>query len=253
MKSELAINRRFPFANNVGFHLFCIMSFAEISKTDNKILPSCYHQFKFPIASITLVLIQLISLFILNFEARLTQFNYYQDCKRLNGCADSYYCELYEEKCWSCEHHSTTCPEEIDSEAREELADNYSGWDVYTVTVGPVLSEDEYKCLSNLYCIEQEEHNLFDNDVPCPYWENRDTDVPFNAGICVVLIFVEMILAYSIYKEINQVFAEEAYYNNVIGKSEQRHSFAALLFRMSLCLRRIYLPWVSFSNNVVHM
>jgi len=111
------------------------------------------------------------------------------------------------------------------------------------------LSEDEYKCLSNLYCDEQEEQKLFDNDVTCPYWENRDTDIPFNAGICVVLIFVEIILAYSIYKEINQVIREEAYYNKVLGKSERRHSFAALLFRMSLFLRRTYLPWVSFSNN----
>ena len=157
------------------------------------------------------MIVQLISLFILNFEARLTKFNYYQNCKRLNGCADSYYCELHEEKCWSCEHSITTCPEEIDSEAREELADNDSGWEIYTATVGPVLSEDEYKCLSNLYCDEQEEQKLFDNDVTCPYWENRDTDIPFNAGICVVLIFVEIILAYSIYKEINQVIREEAY------------------------------------------
>jgi len=253
MKTELAHNRRSPFANNAGLHLYCIMNFAEMPNKNSNILPTCYHQLKYAITSITLVIIQLTSLFILEFEARLAQFNYYQDCKRLNGCADTYYCELHEEMCWSCEYSITNCSEEIDSEARKELADNHSGWDVYTVTVGPVLSEDEYDCLSNLYCIEQEEHNLFDKDVPCPYWENRDTDVPFNAGICVVLIFVEMILAYSIYKDINQVFAEEAYYNNVIGKSEQRHSFAALLFRMSLFLRRTYLPWVSFSNNVVHM
>ena len=253
MKSELARNRRFSFSDKKGFHFYCIMNFAEMSNKNSNILSTCYHQLKYAIASITLVLIQLISLFILDFEARFTQFNYYQDCKRLNACADSYYCELHEDMCWSCEYSITNCSEEIDSEAREELADNYSDWEVYTVAVGPVLSEDEYKCLSNLYCIEQEEQNLFGNDVPCPYWESRDTDVPFNAGICVVLIFVEMILAYSIYKEINQVLAEEAYFNNVIGKSKRRHSLASLLFRMSLFLRRTYLPWVSFSNNVVHM
>ena len=251
IKSELALNRRSHFANNVGFHFYCIKSFTEMSNTNSNILPTCYHQLKYAIASITLVLIQLISLFILSFEARLTQFNYYQDCKKLNGCADSYYCELHEEKCWSCEYSITNCSEEIDSEAREELADNHSDWEVYTVTVGPVLSEDEYDCLSNLYCTEQEEQNLFDNDVPCPCWENREMDAPFNVGICVVLIFVEMILAYSIYKEINQVLAEEAYYDKVIGKSERGFSFAANLFRMSLLLRRTYLPMVSFSNNLL--
>ena len=132
------------------------MSFAEMFNKNSNILPTCYPQLKYAIASITLLLIQVISLFILKFEARLTQFNYYQDCKRLNGCTDSYYCELHEEKCWSCGHSITICPEEIDSEAREELADIYSGWEVYTVTVGPILSEDEYMGLSNLFCIQQE-------------------------------------------------------------------------------------------------
>ena len=165
IKSELALNRRFSVSGNEGFHLYCIMNFAEISNTNSNILSTCYHQLKYAIASIFLVIIQLISLFMVDFEARLTQFNYYQNCKRLNGCADSYYCELYEEKCWSCEHSITTCPEEIDSEAREELADNDSGWEIYTATVGPVLSEDEYKCLSNLYCDEQEEQSLFDDDM----------------------------------------------------------------------------------------
>jgi len=243
------------FANDVGFHLYCITKFAEERDTESdstnwKFLPTCFHQLKYAIASITLVIIQLTSLFILNFEVRLTQFNYYQDCKRLNGCADSYYCELYEEKCWSCEYSIATCPDEIDSEAREELADNHSDWDVYTVTVGPNLTEDEYNCLSNLYCHYQKEQNLFGNDVPCPFWEKREMDAPFNAGICVVIIFIEIMLAYSIYKDINQVFAEEAYYKEAIDESEKKRkdSFAALLFRMSLCLRRTYLPLVSFSN-----
>ena len=76
-------------------------------------------------------------------------------------------------------------------------------------------------------------------------------DAPFNVGICVVLIFIEIMLAYSIYKEINQVFAEEAYYDKLIGKGERGSSFAAVLFRMSLFLRRTYLPVVSFSNNLL--
>jgi len=223
VKSELALNCRWPFANG-GFHLYCIMS-----KTNSNLVPTSFYQLKS--ASISLMLIQLN--FFLDFEARLTQFNNHQDCKKLNGCVDSYYCELYEEKCWSCEHFSTTCPKEVDSEALEELTENNSGWDIFTVTVGPVLSEGEYKCLSNLFCDEQEEQNLVDG-VTCPYWENKVKDVPFNVGICVILIFVEMILAYSIYKEINQAIAEEAYYNNIIGKGERRHSFAVLLFRVSL-------------------
>lgn len=232
------------FVHTGSFHLYCILSFVISSETQNNFFRTS--QLKSAIASISLVLIQYISLYILELEALLTKFNYYQDCTVLNGCENGYYCEISEEKCMSCKFSNPTCPEEFNSEDREDLSTNYSSSEIFTVSVGPELSTGEYKCLSKLYCNEQENHNISSSYAKCPYWENNEMKVSINGGTYIVVIFVGMMLAYSIYNDINQVIIEESFLSNFIDKSGKRRLLAPSLLRISLFLRRIYLPWVSF-------
>ena len=70
--------------------------------------------------------------------------------------------------------------------------------------------------------------------------------VSINGGTYIVVIFVGMMLAYSIYNDINQVIIEESFFSNFIDKSGKRRLLAPSLLRISLFLRKIYLPWVSF-------
>jgi len=242
MKAELADEDHPFFVHTGGFHLYCILSFAISSESQNNIFRTSH--LKSAIASISLVLIQHISLYILELEALLTKFNYYQDCTVLNGCESGYYCEIFEEKCMSCKFSNPTCPEDFSSEDREHLATEYSSSKVFTVSVGPELSTGEYKCLSNLYCNAIGHHNISSNDAKCPYWENNEMKVSMNLGTYIVVIFVGMMLAYSIYNDVNQVIIEESFFSNFIDKSGRRHLLAASLLRISLFLRRIYLPWV---------
>jgi len=244
MKAELA-NEDHPFFVNTGsFHLYCILNFVLLSETENNIFRT--PQLKSAIASITLVLIQYISLFILELEALLTTFNYYQHCSVLNQCASGYYCEISEEKCMSCEYSNPTCPEGFNSEAREDFAAVYSSSEMFNVSVGPELSRSDYMCLSGLYCDGPFNQNISISDEACPYWENDETKDSVNESTYIVVIFVGMMLTYSIYNDINQVIVEEAFFINLIDKSERRHVLAASILRISLFLRRINLPWVRF-------
>ncbi len=235
MKVEL-VNEYHPyFSYTGGFHLYCILSFAGIYETENKFFTFCSDRLKSAIVSVALVFVQYMSLFILELEALLTTFSYIENCKMLNECARGYFCGIPEEKCVSCEYSSPTCSEEPNSETRES-------WDIFTVSVGIELSRDEYNCLSYSYCDDD-----FDYDVSCPYWESKQVKHSFNMGTFIVLIFVGIVLAYNIYKDINQVTIEEAFFNNFIDKSERRHMFAESLLKISLYMRRIYLPWVIFN------
>ena len=243
VKAELENEDHPYFVNTGSFHLYCVLNFALFSETDNNTFRTT--QLKSAIASITLVLIQYISLFVLELEALLTTFNYYQDCFELNECANGYYCDISEEKCMSCEYSHPTCPEGFDSEAREDLAAVYSSSEMFNVSVGPELSRGDYMCLSDLYCDGLDNENNSSSNA-CPYWEYYGSKDSINSSTYIVVIFVGMMLAYSIYNDISQVIVAEAFFNNIVDKSERRNVLAASIMRISLFLRRINLPWVSF-------
>ena len=248
MKAE-SENKYHPFFTETGgFHLHCILSFAGMYDCDYNFLPFCNYQLKAAIASITLVLIQYMSLFTLELEALLTTFSYTKDCNILNECAGGYFCEIPEDQCMSCEYSKPICYDEfknVTDEFKNVTSYEDEAWEIYTAFVGIRYSSGQYTCISNLYCDFQDSDNVVGNDAPCPYWENSGIEHSFNAGTVIVLIFVGVVLAYSIYNDINQVTIEEVFFNNFIDKSEKRHFFAASLLRVSLYMRRIYLPWVS--------
>ena len=149
--------------------------------------------------------------------------------------AGGYFCEISEEKCVSCEYSRPICYDEFRTESNET-------WDILTVSVGSELSLDEYNCLSNSYCDYQDDDGIVGNNAPCPYWESSDIKHSFDAGTIIVLIFVGLVLAFNIYKDINQVTIEEVFFNSIIGKRERRDMFPASLLKISLYMRRLYLP-----------
>ena len=227
--------------NTGGFHLGCILSSAMASESHSKI-GFLKHPLVAAIASISLVFIQLISLNILEIENRLMQFNYHQDCTELKECSTNHYCEISEKKCWDCDYVNETCPDDFNSTDTDFLG-RYSSFEIYTNEVGPSLSEEEYTCFSKLYC---NQHKITGKDDACPYWTEEELDFPKNAGTYVVITFIAAILAYSIFSEMKQVISEEAFYMKFIDNNERRNTLAACLLRISLFLRRTYLPWVSF-------
>jgi len=127
-RSERDDTEHHLYNNTGGFHLGCILSSVMASEPDTEI-GFLKHPLLAAIASISLVLIQLISLNILEIENRLIQFNYHQDCTELNGCSTKYYCEISEEKCWDCKYLTKTCTDDFNS-TDADFSERYSNFEI---------------------------------------------------------------------------------------------------------------------------
>ena len=224
-----------------GFHLYCIMSFAKKSETANT-CPMYFSQVLSVMPSLALVIVQLISLCILTLESLVEIHNYNEDCANMLDCnTKQYYCNLKEENCMRCEDDLVyNCPEWI----RDiNVTSSFSREDIYTYNSGIAISEHDYKCVGQLFCLNT---TSIDSDVSCPDW-NREVEL--SAGTVIVVLFVSVLLAYSIYNEVRQVLSEEAILKYFVEENKCSSSFAILLMKISLLLRKNQLPWVSEIHN----